>query len=866
MRPELPAAALALLLASSGARGAGVDKCQRLIDRGEGERAATCFLNAWRGGAPAAHIAARLAALRASGRAGGWLLEALGTLQAVGGDPEAEATFASAVELFVRSGDRRGEAIARAWKGIYYSRSRRFAESEDELRRADAAAAASGRPEAIGRVRIAEAQLCQQREDPLGGLERLAAGEAAAQASGDDDLLSDWYEMRGKLLWAAGRFPESIESYRLQIAALERLGERGRTATALSDMAIVARDKPSRIAFAREALDRAVPSGNLEAEVTARFTLAEVEEGAAALDQALAALAAARRLGTGGRLRLALRAAGYRLVENGRREEGLALLREAVESAIASGDRSEEARCRFVLSRALWEFGTRKEAIRESLASLDAAEATRRSPASATSRTARFAQWGNLYYRAAGYLLSGALLPQGAEVPADEVALAFRIAERMKARALLDALDGGASVSDVAGAASEFVSLDDLREALAPDEALLSFLINGERTESGQAFNGGSWVFAVTRAGTRVFRLVTDRRLLQDQERLFIGLIESRQGDEAQGAVALHATLFAAALASLPPGVGRLLVVPDRALHSLPLGLLRPASDAEPLAARYEIVSVPSATVWLRLRRLPAGAAAALSLSDPSLPAQTAAVPVSSVRAGSFGSLDHARREGRALVRRAGPGSRFLAGPEATEAALKTAQLASYGVLHFGAHAVSDDRDPQRTALLLGAGAGEDGTLRIEEIRRLPLSGQLVALSACRSATGAYFVGDGYVGLTSAFLLAGSRAVLGTLWPVRDDEAEEFADAFYAELGRPGTASRALAAAQQGQRKRGRPAATWAAFVLIGDGSLAPLRRAPGPEIAPLLVLAAAGTLAAIVLLRLRRPRGQPLPGSRSPS
>lgn len=427
----------------------------------------------------------------------------------------------------------------------------------------------------------------------------------------------------------------------------------------------------------------------------------------------------------------------------------------------------------------------------------------------------------------------------------------------MKARNLLDSLDAAAQIRDVAPA---FASLDAVRAALAPDEALLSFLVNAEYSSVSSAFDGGSWVITVSRDSVRFFRLKTHRRELEEQALLLVGLVEGRSGREAAGAAALYDVLLKDALSALPAGVKRLLVVPDRALHYLPLNLLRSGPESEPIAARYEIGTIPSATVWLRLRGLARTETAALSLADPTLPAalgSTGASPAE--RSGRLGPLVFARREGQALVARAGPGSRLLVGAEASERALKKTSFAPYGVIHLGAHALADDEGSGDSVLLLAPGDGEDGRLKVEEIRRLPLRGQLVILAACRSTTGAYVHGEGALGLSSAFLLSGARAVLGTLWSVRDDEAEEFAKVFTAGLAGGRTAAAAVAEAQRILRARGRPPAAWAAFVLIGDGSIAPIRRASGTWAAGLVVLVT-GILAAVFFLRNRRPAVRPSP------
>ena len=59
-----------------------------------------------------------------------------------------------------------------------------------------------------------------------------------------------------------------------------------------------------------------------------------------------------------------------------------------------------------------------------------------------------------------------------------------------------------------------------------------------------------------------------------------------------------------------PPGIRRLILVPDDALHQLPFAALRPSPGALPLAYRQDLTTVPSATLWLRWRRQPPQASA----------------------------------------------------------------------------------------------------------------------------------------------------------------------------------------------------------------------------------------------------------------
>ena len=80
--------------------------------------------------------------------------------------------------------------------------------------------------------------------------------------------------------------------------------------------------------------------------------------------------------------------------------------------------------------------------------------------------------------------------------------------------------------------------------------------------------------------------------------------------------------------------------------------------------------------------------------------------------------------------------------------------------------------------------------------------------------------GDDFVGLTRAFLRAGSGAVLASLWEVDDRSTPELMKAFYGRLSAAGPAA-ALASAQRsmlGSRdSRLSHPYHWAPFVLVGD-------------------------------------------------
>lgn len=99
------------------------------------------------------------------------------------------------------------------------------------------------------------------------------------------------------------------------------------------------------------------------------------------------------------------------------------------------------------------------------------------------------------------------------------------------------------------------------------------------------------------------------------------------------------------------------------------------------------------------------------------------------------------------------------------------------GLLHIGAHGIAADR--QQTALVFAGSDQDDGLLHVDEVRRLHVRAEFVALSACATSAGVLSGADGVSNLPTAFLEAGGRQVLSSSWAINDEAAAEFMGAFY---------------------------------------------------------------------------------------
>ncbi|MEA2695514.1 MAG: hypothetical protein QOJ16_4901 [Acidobacteriota bacterium] len=517
--------------------------------------------------------------------------------------------------------------------------------------------------------------------------------------------------------------------------------------------------------------------------------------------------------------------------------------------------------------RVSWRAQPYQQAIADSWAALDAIEALRRAQGPA-SRAGFFSTWSDDYY-----WFSGSLLNRRDRGAAD-VAQAFAVTERLRGRTVLEKLAGARPESpsrillarrlpdideavanvkrrigdpklpfgerenarrDLAALASRrseverqlpgmdsaessdppdpFATLEEVREALAPDEALLSFQVAPWKDWTG-AFGGGSWLTVVTRGTTRVYPL-PGREELRHLVDHVTRLLETYDTDpeETRHLDALYQKLLARALADLPPKIHRLVIVPDDDLHKLPFAALHPADQTSPLAVRYPITVAPSATLWRHWRRERPRPAA--------VPALVLAAPV---RLGDdLPPLPLAAEEGEGIVDILGGRSRLLTGEKASEAFLKSADLHPYGILHLATHSVLDGENPERSSVRLTPTPGVDGHLDIAGIVALKMEGKVVVLSTCESARGKILRGEGVMSLARAFFQAEAHTVVGSLWPVEDRDGKELFESFYGQIGEGASIAAALRAAQRDRIAAGAPMKAWAGFVALGDGDLVPL-------------------------------------------
>jgi CHAT domain-containing protein len=200
----------------------------------------------------------------------------------------------------------------------------------------------------------------------------------------------------------------------------------------------------------------------------------------------------------------------------------------------------------------------------------------------------------------------------------------------------------------------------------------------------------------------------------------------------------------------------RLIVVPHGSLHYVPFHAL---FDGQRYLVESHAISYLPAASFLRYSRQnrPTGRG------------------LLSIGYSDHGRIPHALREAQAVSTLWQP-THLLLEEEATIRQVESA-ASQFRILHFATHGEFRADNPLFSGLALA-----DGWLTTLDIFNLQLQASLVTLSACYTGQHVIGGGDELLGLTRAFLAAGSSSIAITHWPVADEDTKQLVERFYANL------------------------------------------------------------------------------------
>jgi CHAT domain-containing protein len=266
-------------------------------------------------------------------------------------------------------------------------------------------------------------------------------------------------------------------------------------------------------------------------------------------------------------------------------------------------------------------------------------------------------------------------------------------------------------------------------------------------------------------------------------------------------------------------GIKNLIIAPDDIFNFIPFEALR-SFDKKYMVEKYNFRYIHSASVLLALQQrqyaesrkqlLAMGGAkfesfpgGRRSMSDAEMNLLETEV-YENIKTGksqrkayeALGRLQWADLKGSAeevkSISKTIPGSEVFLGTDMTENRIKemskAGQLKNYKILHLATHGFVEETIPDLSGLVMTLAkdeqGGEDGFLNTPEIAGLQLNTDLTILSACETARGQLFAGEGVTGITQSLILAGSNAALVSLWTVDDAATMNFMSSFYKEVAK----------------------------------------------------------------------------------
>ncbi|MBM3221897.1 MAG: CHAT domain-containing protein [Candidatus Rokubacteria bacterium] len=421
--------------------------------------------------------------------------------------------------------------------------------------------------------------------------------------------------------------------------------------------------------------------------------------------------------------------------------------------------------------------------------------------------------------------------------------------------------------------ASRPVTLARVREAVPADAALIEFVQYRPFSLRGKREAAPRYVAYISRrSGALQWVSLGDAEPI---ERAVTALRKAPSSPDALESAAAR-TLDELVMRPVRRLIGdakTLLLAPDGDLSLVPFGALRD-EDGQPLLDRFQLVYLTSGRDLLRFQSRTRARSGSIVFADPDYGPQRPAARREEVSDESrpsprrstefvpmrFGRLPGTLAEGLAVQHMTR--ATLLTGPDAGEAALKAVRgpevlhLATHGFflgdqtpvagrsardLVFGpaglesAHRSTPENPLLRSGLAFAgandlADRSEDGILTALEASGLDLEGtDLVVLSACETGVGEVRRGEGVYGLRRAFLIAGARTLVMSLWKVDDVATAALMSHFYRRLASGENKAEALRQAQVEVRReeRWRHPYFWASFVFFGDAT--PLQDPRGP-------------------------------------
>jgi CHAT domain-containing protein/predicted negative regulator of RcsB-dependent stress response len=281
--------------------------------------------------------------------------------------------------------------------------------------------------------------------------------------------------------------------------------------------------------------------------------------------------------------------------------------------------------------------------------------------------------------------------------------------------------------------------------------------------------------------------------------------IESNSMDEMNNDLSLLYSMLISPVENIIASYTNLVIIPNGPLHFLPFqALLNP--NGEFLVQKYNLIYEPSESVFMickNRKAKPGSRFMGMALSDIVL----------ENKQGLPGTEDELKK-----ILSLFPDNISTFGKQSTETFVKK-NASDYNFVHFATHGSYNYEQPLYSYLLFQPTDEDDGRLNVYEVFEMNINASLVTLSACETGLGNISQGDELVGLSRAFLFAGSSSVIVSLWAVADYPTALLMTNFYRYL-KDHNLQEALTLAQRDIIKIYPQPLYWSPFILIGNGNV----------------------------------------------
>lgn len=387
-------------------------------------------------------------------------------------------------------------------------------------------------------------------------------------------------------------------------------------------------------------------------------------------------------------------------------------------------------------------------------------------------------------------------------------------------------------------------SFADVQKTLSEDSAMLEFSVGEDQT----------FLWLIKKDSVKLFYLPKREKINKISLEYYNLLIDKNSSNTAIYEKSKDLSrLLLSPLKNEISNLKTLIVVPDASLQIIPFSTLALDANAEfqPLIKNFEIVVFPSFSSFAYMRQTkskqkPQNEKLLAILADPIFQFDDERISVKSKVAASmtenaagaeklaevlrdFGidklsRLPFTNFEAKEIQKFAPKETILALGENASRQRFLNGDFENYKILHFATHGFLNQKNPDLSGLVLSLydkqRHAQNGFLRVIDLYSVHLNANLVVLSACQTGLGKDVEGEGIVGLTHGFMLAGASRVVSSLWKVEEAATAELMKRFYREmLVNKQTPASALRIAQNELRQipRFKNPRYWAGFTLTGD-------------------------------------------------